>query len=82
MNDIQFSKTERATIVAKLQAILDTEFEVELGQFQVEFLLRFFETELGVFFYNRGVQDAQVSLSQYFEQFSDVLYQLEKPVPR
>ena len=77
--DIKFSKQERAILVEKLQHYIDEELELEIGQFQTDFLLDFVAKELGVYFYNRGVLDALTVVKKQTETISDAIYQLEKP---
>ena len=78
VDEIDFSKEERATIVGKLQAYFLDEMEVEVGRFGAEFLLDFISKELGVHYYNLGVNEAQAVLTQQYESMTDALYQLEK----
>nr|WP_244755923.1 DUF2164 family protein [Pseudoxanthomonas helianthi] len=42
-------------------------------------MIDFFAKEVGAYFYNAGVRDAQAVLSAKVEDLQDVLYQLEKP---
>jgi len=78
MSKIQFSKQEKETIVKKIQFYFDQELEQELGQFDAEFLLDFFSQEVGGYYYNRGLYDAQAYLEKKIETISEDLYQLEK----
>ncbi len=77
--NIEFSKEERAFLVRKLQRYVDEELELEIGQFQSDFLLDFVAKELGAYFYNRGISDAQKVLQTQVETIADAIYQLEKP---
>jgi uncharacterized protein (DUF2164 family) len=79
MDAIDFTKEERAFMVAKLQAHLQEAMELDAGQFETEFLLKFIESEIGVVFYNRGLLDAQAVLSKQVDNIADAIYQLEKP---
>lgn len=74
-----FSEPEKAIIVSKIQAYFIHELDQEIGGFDAEFLLDFFSKEIGTLFYNRGLYDAQVLLSQKLDDLSDAIYQLEKP---
>jgi len=71
MADITFSKEELAAITGRIQLY----FREELAQL----LLEFFAEEIGGYFYNRGLYDAQALLNDKLEDISDALYQLEKP---
>ena len=42
MSTIQFTPSQKAAMVLKLQGYFETELDSELGQFDAEFLLDFF----------------------------------------
>jgi uncharacterized protein (DUF2164 family) len=79
MATVEFSKAERALIVRKIQLYFNTELEQEIGQFDAEFLLDFFATEVGAYFYNRGLYDAQAVLEQRLESVREAICEIEKP---
>lgn len=79
MSEIKFSKQEVEAIVKKIQTYFETELDQELGQFDAEFLLDFFAKEVGSYFYNRGLYDAQTLLQKRVEEISEAIYDLEKP---
>ncbi|MDH5392610.1 MAG: DUF2164 domain-containing protein [Gammaproteobacteria bacterium] len=79
MPEIRFSKEEKEVIVRKLQLYFSEELDQKIGQFDAEFLLDFFSEEVGAYFYNRGLIDAQAVLDKKFEDVSEALYELEKP---
>lgn len=79
MAGIEFSKEEKALIVRRLQIYFNEELKQELGRFDAEFLLDFVAEELGAYFYNRGLLDAQVILSSKLEDLGDAIGQLERP---
>lgn len=79
MNDIRFSDDEKAAITRKVQLYFSEELKQQIGRFDAEFLIDFFAKEVGAYFYNAGVRDAQAVLSAKVEDLQDVLYQLEKP---
>jgi len=76
---IEFSKEEKAIIVRKLQLYFNDELKHELGRFDAEFLLDFIGDELGAYFYNRGLQDAQAILAVRIDDLNDAIFQLERP---
>lgn len=78
MTHITFSKEEKALIVRKIKLYFSEELKQQIGQFDAEFLLDFFSEELGAYYYNRGLYDAQAALSEKFEDIQDAIYQLEK----
>ena len=79
MSKIEFSKEEKSLLVKKIQLYFNDELDHSIGQFDAEFLLDFFAEELGVYFYNRGLYDAQTILESKMENISEAIYELEKP---
>lgn len=77
--EIEFSPEEKAVIGKKVQRYFSEELDQDLGQFEAEFLLDFFSKEIGAFYYNRGLYDAQTVLEKRFEDLKDSLYEIEKP---
>lgn len=78
MSDITFSKDEKALIVRKIQGYFSEELNQQIGQFDAEFLLDFVSKELGAYYYNRGLYDAQAVLNAKLEDVQDAIYQLEQ----
>lgn len=70
---------KKEVIVAKLQRYFADELDQEIGQFDVLFLLAFFEKEIGAFFYNQGLQEAQALMKSKLEAITDGFYELEMP---
>jgi uncharacterized protein (DUF2164 family) len=79
MAKIEFSKPEKELITRKVQMYFREELDQELGQFDAEFLLDFFAEEIGAYFYNRGVRDAQMVIEAKVADINDALYEIEKP---
>lgn len=77
--DITFSVGEKEVIVRKIKLYFSEELDQQIGSFDAEFLLDFFSKEVGVYFYNRGLYDAQAALSKKLDDIQDVIYQLERP---
>jgi uncharacterized protein (DUF2164 family) len=80
MAEIEFSKAEKDTIVQKIQDYLNDELDVEIGQFDAEFLLDFFSKEVGAYYYNQGLQDARAVISAKLIDVDEAIYEIEKPV--
>ena len=78
MPTIDFSKDEKAILVRKIQLYFSEELKQQIGQFDAEFLLDFFSQELGAYYYNRGLYDAQAALAATLEDVQDAIYQLEQ----
>ena len=79
MSEIEFFKEEKKIIVQKIQLYFNEKLDREIEQFDAEFLLDFFSNEIGVYFYNQGLNDAQVVLSSRMDNIIDAIYEIEKP---
>ena len=79
MTKIKFKKEEKALIFQKIQRYFNDELDQTLGQFDAEFLLDFFSKEVGGFYYNRGLLDAQAVLHEKAEHIAEAISELEKP---
>lgn len=78
MSEIEFSKDEKDVITKKIQMYFTEELNMEIGQFDAQFLLDFFAEEVGAYFYNRGLYDAQAILEKRAESIAEAIYELEK----
>ena len=76
---ITFSDGEKEELAHKIKRYFDQELDQDLGQFEAESVLDFFSTEVGVYFYNRGLLDAQAVLAERLDVVQDAIYELEKP---
>ena len=79
MSEIEFSREEKEAISRKIQAYFREELQQDIGQFDAEFLLDFFAREVGAYFYNRGLYDAQAVLESRLENIGEAIYEIEKP---
>ncbi len=77
---ITFTDTERAALIAKLQAYTAAELDLELGRFDAEFLLDFITKQFGPAFYNRGLYDAQAVMARRMDEMNEAIYALEQQV--
>ncbi len=77
---MKFTSQEKEQIICKIQRYFSKELDQEIGQFDADFLLDFFTEEIGSYFYNRGLYDAQNIISDRIEQLSEAIVELEKPV--
>lgn len=78
MSDIEFSSQQKVMLVDKLQKYMSKELDVELGQFDADFMLDFISKEMGSIYYNQGLYDAQAVLTDKVDSLTDAIYQLEK----
>jgi len=79
MSQIEFTREERDVICRKIQLYVHEELDLEIGQFDAGFLLDFFAEEIGPYFYNRGLYDAQSILESRLENIGEAIYEIEKP---
>lgn len=79
MKDIEFSADQKARIVSKVKIYFADELQQDIGSFEAEFLLDFFAREVGPYFYNRGLFDAQQVFNEKMEDLGYLLQELEKP---
>ena len=78
LSKIEFSALQKDQIIQKLQKYMMQELDVELGQFDADFLLDFISKEMGNLYYNQGLYDAQTVLTDKMETLTDAIYQLEQ----
>ncbi|MGH1487561.1 MAG: DUF2164 domain-containing protein [Cellvibrionaceae bacterium] len=79
MADIKFSKDETEILVKKIKLYFIEELDQDIAQFDAQFLLDFFTEEIGPYFYNKGLYDAQAILEAKIESITDGFYEIEKP---
>lgn len=78
MKPIEFTREERRLIALKLQAYFRDELDHGLGALPAEMLLDFLGAEIGPFFYNRGLYDAQAVVAKKAEDISESIAGLER----
>ncbi|EJC80282.1 hypothetical protein Rleg4DRAFT_1903 [Rhizobium leguminosarum bv. trifolii WSM2297] len=77
MKKIEFSREEKVEIVSRIRAYFDRELD-PIGALPAEFLLDFFAEEIGPYFYNRGLRDAQAALLKRMEDVAEDIHLLER----
>lgn len=80
MDKIEFTRQEKELMAQKVKVYFRDEMNQDIGNFEAEFLIDFFAKEMGGFFYNRGLYDAETLIAEKVSEISDQLLQLEKPV--
>lgn len=81
MSQIKLDAEQTARIVTLLQDYFKDKLDSEIGQFDAEFLLDFFSAEVGVFYYNQALIDAQALLQGQFDNMAESMTELEKWTP-
>jgi len=79
MSLIDFTKEEKEVIARKIQKYFSEELDQKIGQFDAEFFLDFIGEEIGSYFYNRGLQDANVILMDRIENITEAIDEIQKP---
>lgn len=77
---INLSKSNKKAVVEKIKTYFKEELEQDIGSFDAEFLLDFFISEIGAYFYNQALSDAHLLLERHMETMTEIIYDLEKPV--
>jgi len=75
---IAFDKPERDAIVGRIQRYFADELEQEIGAIPAHFLLDFFTAEIGGYYYNQGLSDAQAVFAKSLDEVNDRIYGLEQ----
>jgi uncharacterized protein (DUF2164 family) len=78
MTPIRFSREEIAAIAAKLRPWFRDEFDIELRDLPAELLVDFLAREIGPFFYNRALYDAQAVVRQKADDIAEGIAGLER----
>lgn len=78
MRAIEFSKDEKEILIEKVQGYFELELNQELGQFDAEFLIDFFSTNLGSYYYNRGLQNARIATRSKLDDLEAEIESLEQ----
>ena len=75
---IQFTREERTAIGGRIRNFFDKELDQDISQLQAEMVLDFFGNQIGGWFYNRGLADAQAVVAAKAEDIADAIYALER----
>ncbi|WP_294956232.1 DUF2164 domain-containing protein [Sulfurovum sp.] len=80
MEGVTLTNEQKADIVHRIKAYFNRELGEEIGQFDAEFLLEFFGSEIGAYYYNQGLQDAARVIELQTEAMKETLYTMEEPI--
>ncbi|MCW8837693.1 MAG: DUF2164 domain-containing protein [Thiovulaceae bacterium] len=76
---VELSKENIEDIVPRIKDYMFKEFDLEIGGFEAEFLLDFFNKELGNKIYNKALLEISDEYKIKFDNISeDIIYNLEK----
>lgn len=79
MKPIEFNAHEKSILVDKIKDYFETELNQDIGQFDAEFLIDFISENMGNYYYNRGLADAQLAIRQKLDDIESDISSLEKP---
>lgn len=79
MAQITFPKAQKTAIVDKIKHYFRTELDQDIGDFDAEFLLDFFTSQVGSYYYNQGLIDAQTALASQIDHIDEAIDALLKP---
>lgn len=78
MSGIELKPELREALAEKLKNYLDEELGVELGGFDAQFLLDYFASQLGCYYYNQGLADALTAFEGKLGEVGELIYELEQ----
>ncbi len=78
MTPIKFSREEITAIAGKLRPYFRDEFDVDLRDLPAEMLIDFLAREIGPFFYNRALYDAQAVVKKKADDTAEAIAGLER----
>ncbi|RBP52738.1 DUF2164 domain-containing protein [Arenicella xantha] len=78
MKPVEFSSQEKEILVAKVKQYFAAELNQDIGQFDAEFLIDFFSLNVGGYYYNRGLSDAQLAIRSKLDDIEMEIESLEK----
>ncbi|WP_117234147.1 DUF2164 domain-containing protein [Vibrio maerlii] len=78
MDKIEISRQEKTELAQKLQQYCEDELDIDVGQFDAEFIVDHLAQSLGKVIYNQALEDVQKVIDKKFMDINDEIYQLEK----
>ncbi|MEP6391710.1 MAG: DUF2164 domain-containing protein [Halioglobus sp.] len=78
MATLEFTPEEKSQIVHKVKKYFEDELNQSIGTFEAEFMIDFFGEQVGAYFYNQGLSDAQAVVVQKVDEIGDSIYELER----
>ncbi|HHX8439032.1 MULTISPECIES: DUF2164 domain-containing protein [Vibrio] len=77
---IKLERAQKETLATAIQDYMQDELDVEIGQFDSEFLIDFITEKLGPIYYNKGLEDAKSLVERRMLEVSEELYEIEQEV--
>ncbi len=76
--EITFTREERSALAVRIRDFVRDELEQDISLLQAEMTLDFLGREIGPWFYNRGLYDAQAVVSAKSEDIVEAIAGLER----
>ncbi|MDW1884198.1 DUF2164 domain-containing protein [Vibrio sp. Vb2131] len=77
---IKLERAQKEALATAIQDYMQDELDVEIGQFDSEFLIDFITEKLGVIYYNKGVENAKLLVERRMLEVSEELYEIEQEI--
>ncbi|MGR5170330.1 DUF2164 domain-containing protein [Vibrio owensii] len=77
---IKLERAQKEALATAIQDYMQDELEVEIGQFDSEFLIDFITEKLALIYYNKGIEDAKTVIERRMLEMTDELYEIEQEV--
>ncbi|MDF2154817.1 DUF2164 domain-containing protein [Vibrio sp. CAU 1672] len=77
---IKLERTQKEQIATAIKDYMQDELNVEIGQFDSEFLIDFITEKLGPIYFNLGIAEAKKVIERRVYEMSDALYEIEQEV--
>ncbi|CAM2794720.1 DUF2164 domain-containing protein [Vibrio mytili] len=77
---IKLERNQKEQLATAVQDYLQDELNIDIGQFDCEFLIDFITEKLGAVYYNQGVADAKSVMERRMLEMTDELYEIEQEV--
>ena len=77
---IKLERAQKEALATAIQDYMQDELEVEIDQFDSEFLIDFITEKLAPIYYNKGIEDAKTVIERRMLEMTDELYEIEQEV--
>ncbi|PAW08954.1 hypothetical protein B6K85_19880 [Vibrio sp. V1B] len=77
---IKLERAQKEALARAIQDYMQDELNVEIGQFDSEFLFDFVTEKLAPIYYNKGIEDAKSVIERRMLEMTDELYEIEQEV--
>lgn len=75
---ITFTPEQRNELIQRVRTYCEGELSLELGRFDIEFLVDFFTKQIGPLYYNQGLFDAVAMLDKRVDEVRESILAMEK----